>query len=131
MLHLTSRNTGSSSGMLVHFLVNIATYILMNFTQEITHKNSKVDLCNLRLPRWRLNLVEDIQGDSGGNITILRGDIINHCEKKSAHAHISYSEWLPRYSCFNLQIKKSIVNGYKERELAVNIVLILIWCLTV
>ena len=41
-------------------------------------------------------LVEDIQGDSEGNITILKGDIIDHCEKKSLHEHVSHSEWLPK-----------------------------------
>jgi hypothetical protein len=47
--------------------------------------------------------VSKIQGDSGGKINILGGDEIGHCEKKSSYEHVSNSEWLPTYSCLNLQ----------------------------
>ena len=36
-------------------------------------------------------------------IDILVSDGISHCEKKSAHNHVSNSEWLLRYSCLIMQ----------------------------
>jgi len=36
----------------------------------------------------------------------LTSDIIAHCKKKSSYEHVSNYEWLPRYSCMNLQIQK-------------------------
>jgi hypothetical protein len=47
----------------------------------------------------------NIQGDSEGTVSILRGDSIGHCEKKSSYEHVSNSEWLPTYSCLILLTK--------------------------
>jgi hypothetical protein len=41
--------------------------------------------------------------------------------------HVPNFEWLPRYSCFSLHIKKSIVNGNKKANLlTIMFILILI-----
>jgi len=32
--------------------------------------------------------VESIQGDSGGKVSILRGDSISHCEADSLYGHV-------------------------------------------
>jgi len=37
------------------------------------------------------------------------------------------SDWLPRYSCLNVQIQ-GVVNGNKEREVSFNVILIVIYC---
>jgi hypothetical protein len=52
-----------------------------------------------------------IQGDSSGKVNILGGGNIGHFEKKN---HVANFEWLPKYSCLNLQIQ-STENGNKER----------------
>jgi hypothetical protein len=44
-----------------------------------------------------------IDGDSGGKFIILGGDSISHCEKESSCEHVFNCEWLPKYSCLNLQ----------------------------
>ena len=67
-----------------------------------------------------------IQDDSGGEVVVLRGDCIGHCEKKSSHEHVSFMNGLQ--SCLNLPIKSN-VNGNKERESTVSCILILIYCL--
>jgi hypothetical protein len=36
-------------------------------------------------------------------MSILGGGIVGRCERKSLLKHVSNSEWLPRYSCLNLQ----------------------------
>jgi hypothetical protein len=37
-----------------------------------------------------------IQGDSGGQVSILDSDNIGHCDNKSSYNHVDNSEWLPR-----------------------------------
>jgi hypothetical protein len=37
-----------------------------------------------------------IQGDAGVAVSILRGDSIGHCEKKSSYELVSYIEMLSR-----------------------------------
>jgi hypothetical protein len=37
-----------------------------------------------------------IQGDAGGNVSILGGDTIGHCKKRSSYEDVSNSEWLAR-----------------------------------
>ena len=44
-----------------------------------------------------------IQGDSGGKVNILGGEIIGNYEKKISCGHICYSAYLPRWSCSNFQ----------------------------
>jgi len=39
-------------------------------------------------------------------------------KKKSSYKHLSNSEWLTRYSCLNLQTKRTIENCSKDREIA-------------
>ena len=41
------------------------------------------------------NSLLTIQGDSGGEVNILGGDI-GYCEKKSSYEHVSNSGWLQR-----------------------------------
>ena len=45
------------------------------------------------------------EGDSGGKVNILGRDTVGHCETISSYEHLSNSEWLPRYSSFDLQIQ--------------------------
>ena len=47
-----------------------------------------------------------IQGDPGGKVIILGSGSMGHCEEKSSYRHVSSSEYLPTYSCLNLQIQK-------------------------
>jgi hypothetical protein len=48
-----------------------------------------------------------ILGDSKGKVNVLEGDSIGHYKgEKVSYGHVSNSEWLPRHSCLNLQIKK-------------------------
>jgi len=56
-----------------------------------------------------------IQGDSRVRVNILGGDSMGHCEEISPCEHVSNSEWLPRWSCLNVQIKY-IVNCNKNRN---------------
>jgi hypothetical protein len=39
---------------------------------------------------------QKVQGDSGGEINILGGDSIGHCEIKCSYGHVCVCEWLPR-----------------------------------
>jgi hypothetical protein len=50
-----------------------------------------------------------IQGDSGGNVSILGGDNICRYEKKSLYEYLSSSEWLSRKICLNLAIFKHLL----------------------
>jgi hypothetical protein len=45
-----------------------------------------------------------VKGDSEGMVNILGGDSIRHFEEKTSYEHVSSSEWLPRYSCWNLTL---------------------------
>ena len=58
----------------------------------------------------------EMQGDSGGRVSILGGDSIGHYEKRISYVHVSNSEWLVRYSCWNLQIQKHW-NGNEGKEI--------------
>jgi len=44
-----------------------------------------------------------IQGDSGGKVNILRGDSVGSLWEESSYEPVSNYEWLPRWSCLNLQ----------------------------
>jgi len=69
----------------------------------------------------------NIEGDSGGKVSVLGGGSIGHCVKRKyvwtcvcvcvcvcgcVCVCVSYSKWLPRWSCLNLQVQ-SIVNDSK------------------
>jgi len=43
-----------------------------------------------------------IQGDSGGKVSLLGGDIIGYCEKKNSHGNASNSWTVTETECLNL-----------------------------
>jgi len=44
-----------------------------------------------------------MQDDTGGKANIVGGDRIGQCEKKRSYERVYNPEWLPRWSCLNLQ----------------------------
>jgi hypothetical protein len=48
-----------------------------------------------------------IQGDSRGNIIVLEGDVIRHCEEENARGHGSNCVWLERLGWLHLMTKFS------------------------
>ena len=60
-----------------------------------------------------LTVAEITQSNSERKVSILGGDSISHCEKKSSYEHVSDGRWLTRESCLNLQIE-TIVKANKE-----------------
>ena len=61
--------------------------------------------------------MQHIQGVSGGNVTILEGDIIDDCEKK---VHKNMCLILNGYpdTAFGIYIQENTANGNTEIELA-------------
>jgi hypothetical protein len=53
-------------------------------------------LCSKAILRLTTVKQVQIQNDSVGKITILRGESISHCEEKISYKHVSNSEWLLR-----------------------------------
>ena len=48
----------------------------------------------------------DILCDLDVKVYIYGGDTFDHCEKQSSYEHVCNSDWLPRYSCVNVQIHR-------------------------
>ena len=69
-----------------------------------------MDCCELlkkHLTSLDFSVIGNIQGDSGGKINFFGGDNIGNFEKKSSYEHVSNSERLPIYSCWNLAVRPS------------------------
>ena len=68
-----------------------------------------------------------LQGNSREMVNIWGGYSICRCERKSSYERMYNSEWMPTFSCLNLQLKKALRNTMrKEKLLTVNLILILI-----
>ena len=86
--------------------VSLDPWIIKTQEQDITDRSLscfetqriiKSDQITVYVDWW------NIQGDSGGKVSIFGGYSVGHCEKNTSHEHVSISEQLWRWSCVNLQ----------------------------